>query len=427
MSDARRSRLPAVLAVAALCVTGTTGCSGTPSSDAAACRVVVAGAVGVRPRSLRGRPFCRAHASRADRVAAPTSPQTSSPPPTSCADSTLARMSTTGKVGQLLLVGVDATDPAAQAPALAALDVAGIFLHGRVAGGSSLRTELAAAQSAARRAGALPLLVGADEEGGLVQTVRGGTLPPFPTALVQGGWTSSALAGSTRTWGSELVRLGVDLDLAPVADVVPASIGRANPPIGAYDRQYGSTPASVSRSVAVVTSALRRVGVAPTVKHFPGLGRVAANTDTSDAAVDPVTTASDPALHPFVDAVRAGALAVMVSSARYPRLDPDLPAMWSPAIVGGLLRGRLGWKGLVVSDDLGQATAATSLPVGQRATAFVAAGGDLVLTVVTSQARTMRNALLARARADRAFEARVSDAARHVLAVKSALGLLSCR
>jgi beta-N-acetylhexosaminidase len=116
----------------------------------------------------------------------------------------------------------------------------------------------------------------------------------------------------------------------------------------------------------------------------------------------------------------------MVSSARYPRLDATHPAMWSSAVVDGLLRNRLGWQGLVVSDDLGQAVAAKALPVGQRATAFVAAGGDLVLTVVTPQARVMRDALLTRAQADRAFAARVTDAARHVLAVKAAVGLI-CR
>ena len=423
MGHPSRSRSPAVLAAAALCLTAATACSGTPSGGAAP-----------PASSSSAAPAASASSAPASSPAAgstPPSPGTPSPSPTtatgtSCVDSTLARMSTTARVGQLLLIGVPATDPGSPVPALAALDPAGIFLHGRVAGGSTLRAGIARARSAARRAGALPLLVAADEEGGLVQTVRGGTLAPFPSALVQGGWTSTALARSTRSWGTELARLGVDLDLAPVADVVPASLGRSNPPIGAYDRQYGSTPAAVSRAVVVVTSALRQVGVAPTVKHFPGLGRVAANTDTSAAAVDRVTTASDPALGPFADAVHAGALAVMVSSARYPRLDAEHPAMWSPAVVDGLLRGRLGWNGLVVSDDLGAAVAAKTLPVGQRATAFVAAGGDLVLTVVTSQARTMRDALLARARADSAFEARVTDAVRHVLAVKAALGLVSC-
>jgi beta-N-acetylhexosaminidase len=426
MGHATRARFPAVLAVAALGLVAPSACSAAPGNGASPVASSSPGPTASGPALPASATTPVVTSSAASSAPAHTSPPATATAGTSCVDRTLAGLSSSARAGQLLLVGVPATDPASQAPPLAALHVAGIFLHGRVAGGSTLRSGIATAQSAARHAGALPLLVAADEEGGLVQTVRGGTLPPFPAALAQGGWTSTTLARSTRTWGSELARLGVDLDLAPVADVVPASLGRANPPIGAYDRQYGSTPAAVSRSVVVVTSALRRVGVGPVVKHFPGLGRVRANTDTSAAAVDAVTTASDPALHPFADAVRAGALAVMVSSARYPRLDAERPAMWSPAVIEGLLRGRLGWHGLVVSDDLGIAVAAKALPVGSRATSFVAAGGDLVLTVEPGQARTMRDALLARARADRAFAARIDDAVRHVLAVKAALGLLTC-
>jgi beta-N-acetylhexosaminidase len=259
-----------------------------------------------------------------------------------------------------------------------------------------------------------------------VQTVRRGTIPPFPTALVQGTWSTSRLRATTTTWAKELRRLGVNLDLAPVADVVPASLGVRNPPIGRFGRQYGSTPAAVAPKVATVVGALQGARVGATVKHFPGLGRVLANTDTSTRAVDGVTTATDPALRPFTAGTRAGAVAVMVSSALYPRLDRRHPAMWSPAIVTGLLRTRLGWNGLVVSDDLGNAAAAKVAPVGRRATDFVAAGGDLVLTVVPGQAVTMRNAIVARAAKDRAFRARVDDAVRHVLTAKRTLGLLRC-
>jgi beta-N-acetylhexosaminidase len=124
--------------------------------------------------------------------------------------------------------------------------------------------------------------------------------------------------------------------------------------------------------------------------------------------------------------MRAGALAVMVSSAAYPRLDRSHLAMWSRTIVTGLLRDRLGWRGLVVSDDLGRAAAVAAVPPALRATRFVDAGGDLVLTVVPSQARLMRDALVARATSDRAFRARLTDAVTHVLAAKQQLGLLHC-
>jgi beta-N-acetylhexosaminidase len=116
----------------------------------------------------------------------------------------------------------------------------------------------------------------------------------------------------------------------------------------------------------------------------------------------------------------------MVSSASYPRLDRANLAMWSAPIITGLLRGRLGWQGLVVSDDLGRAAAATVVTPGRRATRFVGAGGDLVLTVVPSQAAVMRDAIVARAATDRAFRSRVVDAVTHVLTAKQALGVLAC-
>ena len=335
-------------------------------------------------------------------------------------------MSASRRAAQLLLVGIDATRPASAGAGLARLGVGGVFLRGRVPGTTSLRNSLALVQRVARRATTPPLFVAADEEGGAVQTVRGGTIPPFPAALVQGSWSARRLRTRTAPWAVALARLGVNLDLAPVADVVPSSLGSRNPPIGRYDREYGHTPARVSGPVATVVASLRAAGVGPTVKHFPGLGRVLVNTDTGTGATDREMTSTDSYLQPFTAGTKAGAVAVMVSSALYPRLDRRHPAMWSHAIVTDLLRTKLGWSGMVVSDDLGNAAAARVLTVGRRAVDFVAAGGDLVLTVQATQAITMRNAIVARAASDRAFGARVADAAGHVLAAKQALGLLRC-
>jgi beta-N-acetylhexosaminidase len=335
-------------------------------------------------------------------------------------------MSPGRRAAQLLLVGVDASRPAAAGPGLARLGAGGVFLRGRATGSSSLAASVALVQRVGRQAGTPTLFVAVDEEGGAVQTVRGGTIPPFPSALVQGSWTTSQLRSRTGMWAREVARLGVNLDLAPVADVVPASLGRRNPPIGRYDREYDYTSDRVSAEVSSVVAVLRASGVGPTVKHFPGLGRVLVNTDTGTGARDAAMTATDPYLQPFAAGMRAGAVAVMVSSASYPRLDRAHPAMWSSAIVTGLLRKRLGWTGMVVSDDLGTAAAARVLPVGRRAADFLAAGGDLVLTVAPSQATTMRNAIAARMASDPAFRARVADAVTHVLAAKQALGLLRC-
>jgi beta-N-acetylhexosaminidase len=343
-----------------------------------------------------------------------------------CVERMLATLSATARAGQVLLVGVPATDPLPDAARLAELHVGGIFLRGRVAGSATLRSRIAAAQRTARSDGTLPLFVSADEEGGLVQTIRGGTVPPFPAALVQGGWSTATLRTRTTTWATQIAALGVNLDLAPVADTVPASLGTGNPPIGAYRREYGMTSAAVGRAIGVVVPALTKAHVGATVKHFPGLGRVRYNTDTSARAVDATTNASDSYLQPFVTGMKAGAVAVMVSSARYPKLDANNPAMWSQKIITGLLRGGLGWSGLVVSDDLGQAVAASSRSVASRAAAFLAAGGDLVLTVRPEQASTMRRAIAAAAAAHASWRRLLDNAVRHVLAAKISLGLVRC-
>jgi beta-N-acetylhexosaminidase len=115
----------------------------------------------------------------------------------------------------------------------------------------------------------------------------------------------------------------------------------------------------------------------------------------------------------------------MVSSATYPQLDPASPAVFSPTVVG-LLRDRLGFDGVVMSDDLGRAAAVSQVPVEQRAVDAVAAGVDVVLTVRTADAAPMAQALVDRATADPAFAGRVTGSAERVLALKERFGLLTC-
>jgi beta-N-acetylhexosaminidase len=230
----------------------------------------------------------------------------------------------------------------------------------------------------------------------------------------------------TGEWAAELVAAGVNLDLAPVADTVPAGREGSNPPIGVHGRQFGSDPADVAPRVSAVSAALRAHGVLPTVKHFPGLGRVRVNTDTGRGAVDRTADAGDPHLAPFAAGVRAGAGAVMVSSATYPRLDRRRPAVFSPAVIHDLLRTRLGWNGLVVSDDVAIAEAVRHVPLWRRAVDFVAVGGDLVLTLRSEYAGPMVAALVLRAERDADFRARVAESAGRVLQGKRSVGLLRC-
>ncbi|HST67170.1 MAG TPA: glycoside hydrolase family 3 N-terminal domain-containing protein [Mycobacteriales bacterium] len=321
------------------------------------------------------------------------------------------------RVGQLLMVGVPATGAdAATLQAISRYHLGGVILTGRSSAGVAATARLTAEL---QRRAATRLLVAADQEGGAVQVLGGPGFARIPDARVQAGQTPAALRRQARVWGEQLRAAGVRVDLAPVADTVPAGAG--NPPIGAFDRQYGADPAAVARHSIAFADGLQDAGVLATVKHFPGLGRVTANPDTTAGVTDRVTTRTDPYLRPFRDAVRAGVPVVMMSTAIYARIDPGRPAAFSPIIIGGLLRHDLGFEGVVVSDDLGTARQVAGIPAGERAVRFVAAGGDLVLIVDPATLPAMYAALLTRARSDPAFRARVEESAGRIRAARQRL------
>lgn len=351
-----------------------------------------------------------------------------STPPVNCAQRTLDSLSRAQRIGQLIMVGISADDLDDPSASLPTLPVGGVFLSGKSTSSSAdVLAGIQGIQKSVTRTSGVKAQIAVDQEGGYVQSLRGADFPAMPTAVKQGQLGTSELHDATAEWAKRLVQAGITLDLAPVADVVPAGTADQNPPIGGQDRQYGSTPGSVGESVTTVVRAMRAAQLGTTVKHFPGLGRVTANTDTSAAAVDDQTTADDPALQPFRDAIASGTTAVMISNARYPQLDPDHPAAFSKKIITGLLRNTMHFGGLVISDDLGSAVAVAATPAGQRAVDFVTVGGDLVLTVQPADLAPMTTALTAAAAQNPAFQARLENAALHVLQSKQSLGLLSCR
>jgi beta-N-acetylhexosaminidase len=299
----------------------------------------------------------------------------------------------------------------------------GVFLAGRTdRSAASLRADITALQAAA----ATPLLVALDQEGGNVQTLKGPDFPVIPSAETLGAGSAATLRTTVAGTATRLRGIGINLNLAPVADTVPASLGERNPPIGYWHRQFGSDPVKVAADVRTAVDASQKAGVLTTIKHFPGLGRTLVNTDTSTGAADAAVTPTDPYLKPFAAGIAAGSAAVMVSSASYPKLDPKSIAPFSEPIITGLLRKKMGFDGLVVSDDLGAAVAVKSVAVGDRAVRFIRAGGDLALSVRPEDAAPMTAALLAEARASESFALRVSDAVTHVLAAKKRAGRPSC-
>lgn len=332
-------------------------------------------------------------------------------------------MSERQRVGQLLMVDCPTTGvTSATTTAITSYAVGSVILDGTsYAGVQATRAVTDRLQALApHRAG---LFIATDQEGGLVQRLQGPGFTRIVSAVDQGGIAPGTLQGYAFGWGQQLRQAGVNVNLAPVLDTVPAG-GGPNPPIGDLDRQYGSTPSAVSAHGLAVLRGMAAAGVDATVKHFPGLGRVSGNTDTTSRVTDTVTTRDDADLAPFRAAIAAGAPLVMMSTAIYARIDPGTPAAFSPTIVTGMLRGDLGYRGLIISDDLGAAAQVAGYSAGQRAVAFVRAGGDIVLTVDATQAAPMTAALLQQADTDAAFKRQVDAAALLVLRAKQVRGLL---
>jgi beta-N-acetylhexosaminidase len=330
-------------------------------------------------------------------------------------------------VGQLFLVGVDGDIAGPQlTTAEQTYHFGSLLLNHTSIGTAALGTRTAGMQALAPlSARGVKLFIAANQEGGEIQQLTGPGFATMPSAVVQGTWSTSALRNVATQWGTELRAAGVNLDLAPVMDVVPAGTTAGNAPIGALDREFGSDPVSNGAHGAAFIAGMADAGVLSVAKHFPGLGRVPGNTDFTSNVVDTVTTANDPYLQSFRAAITAGVPMMMVALATYTQIDPTRLAAFSPVVMR-LLRTGLGFTGVIVSDDLGQAIAVGSIPAATRAIDFVSAGGDLITSQDLGPAETMAAAVLAKATADPAFRALVEDAARRVLAAKRAAGLLSC-
>jgi beta-N-acetylhexosaminidase len=366
-------------------------------------------------------------------------PATTEPPPTttsvtpspsvSCVDGVFAQLTLPQRVGQLFALGLagDQLGPA-ELEAIESHHVGSVWFTGITSGGvSAVRAVSDAVQEQATDAatGGIRFYVAANQEGGEIQALRGAGFSTIPSAVTQGTFDPSALQRDAARWGRQLFEAGVNLDFAPVMDVVPAGTEAQNQPIGVLHREFGSDPATVADHGTAFIRGMAAAGIATTAKHFPGLGRVLGNTDDVAGVVDTVTTSTDPFLGSFQGAIDAGVPFVMVALARYTQIDPAHLAVFSPTVMR-LLRDTMGFHGVIVSDDLGAATAVASIPPAKRAIDFLSAGGDLIVSKTVEATEAMADAVVARASTSSAFGARVQDAVRRVLAAKDASGLLPC-
>jgi beta-N-acetylhexosaminidase len=349
--------------------------------------------------------------------------------PQTCALRTLDAMTEEQRIGQLFMIGL--TDDQLSGPvrdAIAADHIGSVlFARRSSAGVSAVRRVSDAVQALAttNATGGAAFFIAANQEGGEVQALSGDGFSTIPSALDQGAMSTMQLSKEAAVWGRQLAAAGVNLDLAPVADVVPPGTDARNAPIGRYDREYAHDPAPAATHVAAFVAGMASSGVGTTAKHFPGLGRVAGNTDFTADVTDTLTTRHDPYLQPFAAAIAAGAPFVMISEATYQQIDPRRMAVFSSLVINDMLRGDLGFHGVVISDSLGS-TAVAGMPPADRAIDFVGAGGDMIVLNQLDQAVAMIRALQSIAATDAGFHDRIDNAAWHVLRAKEAAGLLQC-
>ena len=331
-------------------------------------------------------------------------------------------MSVEERAGQCILVGVVPSDsPEYIANLIDAKCLAGIFTLGHWTKKPQLQAMLDAVNSVSPH-GIKPI-VATVHEGGEIQNIRipGVDRLPSQEALAR---MSPAKAQSVVTRGSrQLADLGVHMIFSPVADVIDPDLGVKNKPIAKHHRGFGTDPQTCGRYAASVIAGHRKAGIISTAKHFPGIGRVAENTDFKSVGItDEKTARHDPYLESFRMAINAGPEAVMIASAYYSKIDPGVPGLFSSKVMTDMLRDDFGYQGLIVSDDLGSSVSVLSVDGGHRASKFVSAGGDLAVTADPGLAGPMVGALTSMTTAA-SGKKRLNDAARHVINIKLAHSL----
>jgi beta-N-acetylhexosaminidase len=313
-------------------------------------------------------------------------------------------------VGQRFIVGLREANPSATLLQDARRgEIGGVLIFAEDSTPAAVSAAAAKLQRAARAGHNPPLLIATDQEGGPVKRFPDGPPHAELSSLSAGG----ALREGEAT-GSYLREYGIDADLAPVVDLdLP----------GSFIAQQGRTISSDPREVAGIGRAfavgLEQAGVMPAAKHFPGLGGASVNSDEARSVVESGVRAS---LIPYEVLIASKIPAIMVSTAIYTKLDPSNGAAWSRKIVGGQLRRKLGFKGVVISDDLSTPGVAASLPTGAAFVASAAAGVDMLIVGEPDAFRSAYESVLKAAEAGQIPPRNLNASYRRIRSVKERFG-----
>ncbi|MGW0755249.1 glycoside hydrolase family 3 protein [Streptomyces sp. NPDC002814] len=275
-----------------------------------------------------------------------------------------------------------------------------------------------AALTAQLRAERDDVLVAIDEEGGDVTRLEVRTGSSFPGNHALGAVDDVSLTEAVAyELGRRLAECGVNLNWAPSADV---NSNPANPVIGV--RSFGGDTDLVARHTAAYVTGLQSAGVAACTKHFPGHGDTAVDSHHAMPRIDAdASVLSSRELSPFRAAIAAGTRAVMSAHILVPALDPDRPATLSRPVLTELLRGRLGYDGLIVTDGMEMQAIAAAYGIERGSVLAIAAGADAICVggglADDETVRRLRDALISAVRSGQLPEERLADAAQRVRAL----------
>lgn len=300
-------------------------------------------------------------------------------------ESSLDLTELTSWVGQLFMAGLPGPelDPDTRA-LIRERGLGGIILFSRnVRDPVQVARVCTALQDTALEARGRPLLLAVDQEGGRVARLR----RPFTefagnAALATSPRPEAAAEAFARVTAREMSMVGLNMNLAPVLDV-------SRGPLQAHleQRLFGSDPDAVSRLGSIVIQGLQEGGVMAVAKHFPGLGRAPVDPHHELPRIEAMEEEmAGVDLKPFQRAVREGVAGIMTSHAVYPCYDPELPATLSRRIVTGILREKLGFGGLVLSDDLEMGAIRSRWGVAKGAALAFEAGVDCLLVCQSQEA-----------------------------------------
>lgn len=323
------------------------------------------------------------------------------------------------KVGQMLFLGFTGTTiDQTLKPVIAHLKPGGLVMFGRNIKSAPQVSELnRAIQDASMKASGLPSLVGVDQEGGNVIRIK--TQYPLPAALAFGQSGDTKLVERAGVATGKLLRtLGFNMDLAPVLDV-----GDPNAPRFIGTRSYGSDPELVSKLGSAFSEGLQQERILPTTKHFPGHGGV--NADSHTTLPQRKSTLAQMEKHdlvPFESLQKKvdKPWAVMLAHVAYPDLDPSgAPASFSKIIVTDILRNRIGFKGVVITDDIQMAGASLIEDVRERAVRAVEAGVDMIMITWNRKTQSaVASAIEKAVREGRLSEERINESVRRIVSAK---------